>query len=42
VLNPKLHVACDGAGKPLVMMLTERQMSDHKGARLMIEALPPA
>jgi transposase len=41
-LNSKLHVVCDSAGKPLVMLLTEGQMSDHKGARLMLEALPPA
>jgi len=41
-LNSKLHVVCDGAGKPLVMLLTEGQMSDHKDARLMLEALLPA
>ncbi len=41
-MNSKLHVVCDGAGKPLVMLLTEGQMSDHKGARLMLDALPPA
>jgi transposase len=41
-LNSKLHVICDEAGKPLVMLLTEGQMSDHKGARLMLEALPEA
>jgi Transposase DDE domain len=29
-------------GKPLVILLSEGQMSDHKGARLMLEALPPA
>jgi transposase len=33
---------CDEAGKPLVLLLTEGQMSDHKGAQLMIDALPPA
>ena len=33
---------CDGDGKPLVMRLTEGQMSDHKGARLMPGALPAA
>jgi transposase len=33
---------CDGDGKPLVMLLTEGQMSDHKGARLMLGALPAA
>lgn len=36
-----LHIVCDGAGKPLVMLLTEGQTSDHKGARLMVDA-PPA
>lgn len=30
------------AGKPLVLMLTEGQMSDHKGARLMFDVLPEA
>ena len=29
-------------GKPLVMLLTEGKMSDHKGARLMLGALPAA
>ena len=41
-LNSKLHVVCDGAGKLLVMLLSEGQMSDHKGARFMLDALPPA
>jgi len=41
-LNSKLHAVCDGDGKPLVMLLTEGQMSDHKGARLMLSALPAA
>ncbi len=33
---------CDDIGKPLVMLLSEGQMSDHKGARLMLHALPRA
>ena len=33
---------CDGQGRPLAMLLSEGQMSDYKGAALMIEALPPA
>jgi transposase len=33
---------CDGQGRPLVMLLSEGQMSDYKGAALMIDALPPA
>lgn len=41
-MNSKLHVVCNDAGKPLVMLLTEGQMSDHKGARLLLDALPSA
>ena len=41
-MNSKLHAVCDEAGRPLVMLLTQGQMSDHKGARLMLDALPPA
>jgi transposase len=41
-LNPKLHAVCDGEGRPIVMMLTEGQMSDHKGAVLLFDALPNA
>ena len=37
-----MHVVCDGAGKPVVMLLSEGQMSDHKGARLMLGVLPKA
>jgi transposase len=35
-LNSKLHAVCDEAGKPLVLLLTEGQTSDHKGARLIL------
>jgi len=41
-LNSKLHAVCDGSGRPLIMLLSEGQMSDYKGAALMIEAFPPA
>jgi transposase len=41
-LNSKLHAVCDGDGRPLVMLLSEGQMSDYKGAALMLDALPPA
>ena len=41
-MNSKLHAVCDGEGRPLVLLLSEGQMSDHKGARLMLDALPPA
>lgn len=33
---------CDGKGRPLVMLLSEGQMSDYKGAALMLDALPRA
>ncbi|MBM6582458.1 IS5 family transposase [Microvirga sp. BT689] len=39
-LNSKLHAVCDGAGKPIILLLSEGQMSDHKGARLILGALP--
>ena len=41
-MNSKLHAVCDGDGRPLVMLLSEGQMSDYKGAALMIDDLPPA
>ncbi|EFH10704.1 transposase, IS4 family [Pseudoroseomonas cervicalis ATCC 49957] len=41
-LNSKLHVVSDGHGRPLIMLFSEGQMSDHKGAALMLSALPPA
>ena len=33
---------CDGQGRPLVMLLREGQMSDDKGAVVMLDVLPPA
>jgi transposase len=41
-LNSKLHAVCDGQGRPLVMLLSEGQMSDYKGALLMFDAMPRA
>ena len=41
-MNSKLHVVCDGKGRPLIMLLSEGQMSDYKGAALMIDAFPKA
>ncbi len=41
-MNSKLHAVCDGEGRPLIMLLSEGQMSDFKGAALMIDDLPPA
>jgi len=41
-LNSKLHAVCDGQGRPIVLLLSEGQMSDYKGAALMLEALPTA
>ena len=35
-------MVCDGEGRPIIMLLSEGQMSDHKGARLVLDALPPA
>ena len=41
-MNSKLHVVCDGQGRPLIMLLSEGQMSDYKGAALMLAAMPKA
>ena len=41
-MNSKLHAVCDGHGRPLVMLLSEGQMSDYKGAALMLDAMPEA
>jgi transposase len=41
-LNSKLHAICDAQGRPLVLLLSEGQMSDYKGAALMLDAAPRA
>ncbi|MGO9232660.1 MAG: IS5 family transposase [Methylocella sp.] len=41
-LNSKLHAVCDGNGRPLITLLSEGQMSDYKGAALMLPVLPKA
>ena len=41
-MNSKLHAVCDGRGRPLILLLTEGQMSDFKGAALIIDRLPDA
>ena len=33
---------CDGQGRPLILLLSEGQMSDYRGAALMIDAFPRA
>ncbi len=32
-LNSKLHAVCDGQGRPLIMLLSEGQMSDYKARK---------
>jgi putative transposase len=41
-LNSKLHAVCDGEGRPVLLRLTEGQKSDHRGAAMLLPALPPA
>ena len=41
-LNSKLHAVCDRKGRPLIMLLSQGQMSDYKDAALMIDAFPRA
>ncbi len=41
-MNSKLHAVCDGEGRPVRLLLTEGQQSDHKGAATLLPNLPPA
>ncbi len=39
-LNSKLHALCDDKGRPIVLCLSEGQLSDHVGAKLIYPAMP--
>lgn len=39
-MNSKLHAVCEGNGKPVAFLLTEGQVSDYKGAALLVDVLP--
>jgi len=39
-LNSKLHAVVDSKGRPILMLLTEGQVSDHIGAKLLYPDLP--
>lgn len=41
-MNSKLHAVCDGLGRPIILLLSEGQMSDHKGAAMLFGSLPQA
>src|SRR4028118_1035735 len=41
-LNSKLHMVSDGRGRPLTFFLSPGQMSDAKGALVLLADLPPA
>jgi putative transposase len=41
-LNSKLHAVTDEDGRPIMLLLTEGQMSDHTGAKLLYPGLPDA
>jgi transposase len=41
-LNSKLRAVCDGAGLPVIFLLTEGPMSGNKGADLIYPMLPDA
>ncbi len=40
--HSKDHAVCDGQGRPRVLLLTEGQVSDYKGAATMLPAMPSA
>ena len=41
-LNSKLHAVCDEAGRPILLHLTAGQVSDYKGAQVLLPRLPKA
>jgi len=41
-LKSKLHAVCDANGKPLILLLTEGQVSDYRGAATTLPNLPSA
>jgi putative transposase len=41
-LNSKLYAVCNGEGRPLLLLLTEGQTIDRRGAAVLLHALPPA
>ena len=41
-LKSKLHAVCDEQGRPRVLLLTEGQVSEYKGAATMLPAMPAA
>jgi len=40
-LNSQLHTVCDENRRPIIMQLSAGPMSDHEGARRVLDALPP-
>lgn len=36
-----MHSVCDADGKPLILLLTEGQISDYRGAATVLPVLPP-
>jgi transposase len=41
-LNTKLHAVCDQDGRPVALPITEGQVSDYKGASVLIDKIPHA
>ena len=41
-MNSKLHAVCDQSGRPIILKLSAGQVSDHKGAAMVLEELPAA
>ena len=41
-MNPKLHVVCDGRGRPMWVYLSAGQTSDYIGAAGLVSGMPPA
>lgn len=41
-MNSKLHAVCNASGQPIAFHLSGGQVSDYKGAAVLLASLPPA
>ena len=39
-MNSRLHIVCDGHGRPVPLLLTEGQVSDYRGAAILQRLIP--
>lgn len=41
-MNSKRHTVCDDVGRPIIIMLSTGQVSNHRGMTMVLDDLPAA